>query len=235
MKVVEILLSETFDNYQKIILTHDLGFFREFRRMIGGRHSEWCFKKLQGNPKDGIDIEEKKSSIEKAEDYIGRHDLEEASACLRKAVEDTVKQYRELKEGVKIGSEEFVSLKNQLEKAKRSIRTRIPEHLFERVLKDLDPTLLSKLIAYTDDDIESDTDFDDDTKDMLKKKRQDMKNFLSSDGWRDFQDFKILDEILQMTERALNPAAHWGEPALYEPEVRKALTLINRLEERLRP
>lgn len=35
MKVVEILLSETFDNYQKIILTHDLGFFREFRRMIG--------------------------------------------------------------------------------------------------------------------------------------------------------------------------------------------------------
>jgi wobble nucleotide-excising tRNase len=32
MKVVEIFLSGTFDNYQKIILTHDYGFFREFAR-----------------------------------------------------------------------------------------------------------------------------------------------------------------------------------------------------------
>ena len=39
MKVVEILLSSTFDNYQKIILTHDLGFFREFCVNKGTNHS----------------------------------------------------------------------------------------------------------------------------------------------------------------------------------------------------
>jgi hypothetical protein len=62
-----------------------------------------------------------------------------------------------------------------------------------------------------------------------------MKEFLSSDGWKDFQDIEILDRILKMTERVLNPASHWGEPAIYTAEVRKALTLINRLEECLRP
>ena len=37
MQVVEILLSETFSDYQKIILTHEKGFFEEVRRMIGER------------------------------------------------------------------------------------------------------------------------------------------------------------------------------------------------------
>ena len=48
-EVVEILLSETFANYQKIILTHELGFFREFRRKLSAGHPEWCFLRLEGN------------------------------------------------------------------------------------------------------------------------------------------------------------------------------------------
>ena len=54
MKVVEILLSETFDNYQKIILTHDLGFFREFQRVIGGDIGNWCIRTLKGDANSGI-------------------------------------------------------------------------------------------------------------------------------------------------------------------------------------
>ena len=70
MKVVKILLSETFDNYQKIILTHDLGFFREFRRMIGDDVENRCLRSLIGNARDGIKAKENKSPIEKAQDYI---------------------------------------------------------------------------------------------------------------------------------------------------------------------
>jgi hypothetical protein len=46
----------------------------------------------------------------------------------------------------------------------------------------------------------------------------------------DKKSFKIEDERLEL----LNPASHWGEPALYEGEVKKALTLINRLERCIR-
>jgi len=47
MRVVDILLSEQFADYQKIIMTHDLGFFRELRRVIGNDHTDWCFRRLQ--------------------------------------------------------------------------------------------------------------------------------------------------------------------------------------------
>ena len=57
MKVVEILLSETFANYQKIILTHEFGFFREFRRKIGANHPGWCFLRLEGTPNSKIECE----------------------------------------------------------------------------------------------------------------------------------------------------------------------------------
>jgi len=235
MNIVEILLSDTFDHYQKIILTHDLGFFREFRRMIGSRHGEWCYKRLYGDAVKGIKQSEEKREIEKAEGYIKNHDLEEAAACLRKAAEDTAIQYRELKEGKRIGSEKFVSLTKQLEKARNVIKSRIPEHLFEQALRDVDPAMLAKLVSYTDDDIDADAVLDEGFKELLKEKRQSLKDFLSSDGWADFRDINILDRILKMTERVLNPASHWGEPALYEAEVQKALVLINRLEKCVRP
>ena len=235
MKIVEILLSDTFDHYQKIILTHDLGFFREFRRMIGIKHTDWCFKRFHGDAVTGIQQRDVKSEIEKAEAYIRNHDLEEAAVCLRKAAEETAVQYRKLKQGYRIGSEKFVSLPNHLEKAKKVIMARIPENLFEKVLNDLDPLLLSKLVAYSDDDIDGDASLDGITREQLKESRQAMKEFLSSNGWRDFRDLAVLDRILKMTERVLNPASHWGEPALYVAEVRKALTLINRLENCLVP
>lgn len=64
MKVVEILLTDSsLADYQKIVFTHDRGLFEEFRRMVGTMHSEWCFRMLQGNPKDGIDPKEEKTLL----------------------------------------------------------------------------------------------------------------------------------------------------------------------------
>ncbi len=63
MKVVEILLSETFADYQKIILTHELGFFREFRRKLGAGHSEWCYLRLEGTAADKIEPKTEKTDL----------------------------------------------------------------------------------------------------------------------------------------------------------------------------
>ena len=40
---------------------------------------------------------------------------------------------------------------------------------------------------------------------------------------------EIVDRVLKMTERVLNPAAHDAITPLYEDEVRNALRLIERL------
>jgi len=40
----------------------------------------------------------------------------------------------------------------------------------------------------------------------------------------------VLDKILTCTSRVLNPAAHGGDPPIYEKEVEEALELVKQLE-----
>jgi len=79
---MKVVLSDTFANYQKIILTHELAFFRELRRRIGSNHVEWLFVRLQGNAAQNIEVNNDKENIEKAEDYLNGHDIEEAAIVL---------------------------------------------------------------------------------------------------------------------------------------------------------
>src|SRR5205085_5229300 len=65
MKVVEILLSDTFANYQKIILTHELGFFEEIRRRIGFSSPDWGFYRMP-TPSTMVPC---KSEMEVAQEY----------------------------------------------------------------------------------------------------------------------------------------------------------------------
>lgn len=234
MKVVEILLSEQFANYQKIVLTHDLGFFREYHRMIGNDHTDWCFRKLQGDARAGIAVRNEKSPIEKAEDYLNNHDLEEAAACLRKAAEDSAQRFRRVALGKTIPPGEFHSLTENLRAARKKLREKIPVAVYESVLKGVPNEHRNKLVRLNDDDIEADATLDAETKGKLKSQRQRLSGFLRDSGWQHLETIEILDDILKMTDRLLNPAAHWGEPALYDAEVRKAVTLINRFERRIR-
>ena len=44
----------------------------------------------------------------------------------------------------------------------------------------------------------------------------------------------LIDDVLHMTERVLNPASHGNTTPLYEEEVRRAKRLIDRLEKVLK-
>jgi hypothetical protein len=53
---------------------------------------------------------------------------------------------------------------------------------------------------------------------------------MTKDAWKALEAIDVLDAVIQMKDRVLNPAAHWSETPLYDAEVKKALTLIARLE-----
>ncbi len=46
---------------------------------------------------------------------------------------------------------------------------------------------------------------------------------------------ETIDSVIRMKDRVLNPAAHWGAQPLYDAELRKALTLVRRLQKLLSP
>lgn len=233
MKVVDILLSDTFSNYQKIILTHELGFFREFRRRIGGNHADWQFVRLQGNAAQNIEARNEKNDLEKAEDYLNGHDIEEAAMFLRKAAEDTAKRYREWAEGKALPPGQFFSLTENLRAAKNKILEGIPTSMYERVLKSTPKDHRDLLISAYDTDLDGNAALQPADKGKLKSKRNDLRTVLKHDGWAKMEVVEVVDRVLEMTERVLNPASHGSATPLYEEEVRRAKKLIDRLEKAL--
>jgi len=118
MKVVDILLSNDFAEYQKIILTHDRGFFQEFRRVIGSSSPDWAFYEIR----DPSTIVTCKSELETAQDYLARGLISECGNQLRRHVEEILTSFLErakLKKGLDglVNREAFASLHTKLNEA----------------------------------------------------------------------------------------------------------------------
>ncbi len=230
MQVVDILLSDTFAGYQKIILSHELGFFREFRRRIGTRHAEWCFMRLDGTADQEINARNEKSDLEKAEGYLQGHDLEEAALFLRKAAEDIAKRFREWAEGKALPPGKFVSLTENLRAGRNKLIGSLPSTLYEKVLKGVAKGHIALLFSADDSDLDQNPALSPDDKNALKFKRHNLRRVLTDDVLAKLEAVETLDRVLEMTERVLNPAAHGAVMPLYDAEVQQAKRLIDRLE-----
>lgn len=229
MKVVSILLSDTFANYQKIILTHELGFFREFRRRIGSDHANWRFVRLQGNAAQNIEPKSEKGDLEKAEDYLNGHDIEEAAMFLRKAAEDTAKRYREWAEGTTLPPGQFFSLTENLRAARNKLLEDIPASLYKNLLKNTPAEHRELLLSPDDTDLDNNATLQPADRGKLKSKRRGLRNVLNHEGWQKMEAVEAVDRVLEMTERVLNPASHGNTTPLYEDEVRRAMQVIEQL------
>lgn len=228
MKVVEIILGPTFADYQKIILTHDSGFFEEFRRSIAGGHADWSFQRFsKPNAETGITLKEDKSAIEKAEDYLNGQSLDEAAINIRKAAEATVARFRT---GTVVATEDFVGLTKQLNSAKRKLLERIPFQLYEQVLKDLPQSIRQHLVPRTDVGLSDVAGITTEQKAEIVRLRLKLNDVVSNTHWQMMENAKVVEQVLETTARVLNPGSHGGETPLYESEVRQALELIQRLE-----
>lgn len=227
MKVVDIILSDTFAEHQKIILTHDMGFFNEFRRRIGTGHTAWSFQHFKNCPETGINLQEVKTQLQKAEEYLHGQNLDEAANCLRKAAEDTAKRFRD---SAVVPTKDFVSLTEHLRSARNKFLEKVPIQLYEQVLKKLPEKYRQYLVSETNVDLSQITGITSEEIINLVKLRKQMRNVVGNEHWQMMENAKTIDEVLATTERVLNPGSHGGETPLYEAEVRHALELVKKLE-----
>lgn len=236
MKVVDILLTDRgLASYQKIILTHDLGFFRECRRAIGTSHPDWSFVRLVGDPTTSITCRTEKSELQKAEGYLHGHSLDEAAVCLRKAAEDMAKRYREWATRTKLPPGEFFTLTENLRAARNKLLEKIPTQLYDRVLNGTPEAYREYLIPAGDEDVDALPGLDAAVRGKLKTSRRLLRSLLKDENWKAMENVKLIDQILNTTERVLNPGAHGTDAPLYEHEVQHALDLIRQLESAFAP
>jgi energy-coupling factor transporter ATP-binding protein EcfA2 len=233
MKVVEILLSETFANYQKIILTHDFGLFREFHRTLGASHPEWHCIRLEGISSGTISCHNEKTDTQKAEEYLHGHRLDEAALCLRKACEETAKRF--ISHNEVVPTKKFVGLADALRSARNRVLAGFPSDFYEKVVRNTPDQYRALLVASSDADLDAAPDLDPATRGRLKTNRNRLRRLLTEEQVERLRQIKLIDDILACTERVLNPSAHSGTPPLYEKEVADALALVQQLEATLVP
>lgn len=105
-KVIKMLLNVEnnpalafFDDYQKIILTHDKGFFNLLKRFTTA--TDWKYFELHRdeNGQESPMLNAHKGHLEKAQIFFNANDFESAAVYLRKEIEDILKRYELKKEG----------------------------------------------------------------------------------------------------------------------------------------
>lgn len=225
MKVVDIILGETFADYQKVILTHDIGFFKEFRRRIGGAHADWSFQRFVSSPRNGISLVTAKSELQKAEDYLHGQNLDEAATCLRKAADDTAARLREFCSGVKLPAGEFQSLTENLRAAKNKMLEKMPSNFYKLIIENTPTAILNQIVPMDNADLTGTPA----EVGIAQSKRNKLRNLLTNVEWQEFKNIRVIDQVLETTERVLNPGSHGGDAPLYEEEIRNALNLIQTL------
>jgi energy-coupling factor transporter ATP-binding protein EcfA2 len=246
MKVVEILLSETFANYQKIILTHDLGFFQEFKRTIGSRHETWLFQKLTGNAKDGPKTNDVKSPLEMAQHFLANDQIAECGNQLRKCVEANLTSFLEQakqKKGLDhlIDRDSFASLHQKLNEASSELSLGGYKEFAELLQAEF---TLDQLRALASPDEVDPNKFAAATKEEKKAKgaliaklyaarpnlHQSILDLLSDASRKRLAALKLVEEVKRIKDRILNPASHAGASPLFTKEAEDAIKVIQALE-----
>jgi energy-coupling factor transporter ATP-binding protein EcfA2 len=246
MKVIDILMSPTFKDYQKIILTHDRGLFEETRRAIGPLHSEWRF--VDYKQKSGAFRPELvKSKLEVAEDYLNDDALDLCGNQLRKHAEDALVEFiTKAKRGKSnkhlLDKGSFATLSSMIKEAQAIIEKQDSQDFTKLFRYAFSDDEMNGLLAPHGVNPDSIAAAQPSVKDAILKSmleaRADLSeavcNALSSSARKRHNALELLAEIDRIRDRVLNPASHAGVTPIYRKEAEDALNVLRALEPTLK-
>ncbi len=246
MKVVKIILGKDFAGYQKVILTHDIGFFQEIMRKIGTELPNWqCFK-FAGDQTNGRRLEIAKNELDQAKDYLANDQLSECGNKLRQHVEGTLTTFLEQARKGKaldqlVERKSFASLHHKLNEAssvlelgsyKKFASLLQASFTLEQLQNIVSPDEIdpNKIVASTKKEKEA----------IIGKLyaarpnlHQCILEVLSDASRKRLTAQNLLDEVKNIKDRILNPASHAGEAPLYTQEAKEAIKVIQALDSAL--
>lgn len=223
-----ILADEDFAEYQKIIMTHDRGFYEEIRRQIVTAQHQWVFGELSCVDGNAPEVREQQEKLAQAETLLREGRYEEAGLKLRKSVEETLRRFTNNYPD----SGEFKKLSDLLRQARSNL-----EHVAINNLgkllddPDLDETALQLAIPDSMADLTSNDDLSPEQKTRAYRNRTALRKLLASLHTERRVANSVLEQIAHVKDRILNPAAHAGTSPLYEGEMEDALDLVRQLKD----
>ena len=243
MKVVNIILGEDFADFQKIILTHDLGFFQEIRRRIGNDQYKWHFATIAGNSTEGRRLNSVKSDLDQAKDYLANDQLAECGNQLRKCVEANLTTFLEQakqKKGLDhlVERESFASLHQKINEASAEMALDSYHQFAELLHSKFSLDELNAIVSPDDVDVAKFNALPRVKKGAVIGKlyavrtdlQQSIITLLSDASRKRHNAIKLLREVRRIKDRILNPASHAGATPLYTKEAEDAIKVIEALD-----
>ncbi|KAB2859589.1 MAG: AAA family ATPase [Flavobacteriales bacterium] len=234
MQIIKMILNEDnnpelqfFDNFQKIILTHDKGFYELIKRHTSP--NQWKYFNLRKDESDNLSpiVSEDRTWIDKAQDYLAQGKIDECGFALRKETETLVSKYlKGLNEAAHNG--DFEPLNNQL--------NRIADQIIKQERLDFRKVFVDKSIPLDTikklaTDFESDDALDANQIGRLRGLRSELINYLIKQYETHENKDRVIADIKDILKRVMNPASHAGLTTLYEGELETAIEEVKKLNQ----
>lgn len=207
-----------FDTFQKIILTHDKGFFDLIRRHTDDE--EWVYYKFTKDEttNEAPRVRPDLTHMQKAQKYFDDDELEVCGNELRKEAEDIFANH--LDPEMKKVKNEFETLSKKIEKAYNNL-LHTKQQKFEDIFSKNGLEL--EKIKKIDEDIDADTTLTPEEKRALKTLRQNLHDFLYDVIENRDTKEKHIKEIKEILDRVLNAASHHSDNPLHRQELKDAI------------
>lgn len=226
MIITKIILEDTeLQDFQKIILTHDKGFFDILKSKTDSSEWEYLeFHKDEKNINSKPQVKINKTELDKAKELFEQNEFDACANYLRKEAEKILKHYlnRELKN-------EFETLSNLIGQVKNKIESERLAKFNKLFTKGTLP--LEKL----KEDLDVDTTLTPEIKGQLKTVRNYLVNFLIQQSEQEIKISKMLDELQSIKDRILNPGSHGNVMPFYSQELQETIKMIEELHKLLTP
>lgn len=233
MEVIKIILNyqnkrslKFFDSFQKIILTHDKGFYNILKNYTND--NQWEYYKLtkDENSNEAPKLTPDITHIERASRFLADGEYDAVGNALRKAVENIIKKY--LNQGLNSENEEFTELSKML-KAAYEKYTLNERRAFNKVFVDKDIPLAT--IKKLETDFENDNTLTEDEKQKLRILKRELYRYLYKQYEVIEEKDKLFDELRVILDRIMNPSSHASGEAMYESELANAITKVHQLKQ----
>lgn len=236
MPIVKMILNQDndpdlhfFDEFQKIILTHDRGFYELIKRHTSPHHWEYYNFHAREDENSPPTITRDRTPLEKAQAFLADGEYDACGNELRKETEATLDKYlKGLNSAAENGKFEFLTskLNNALKQITETSR-RDFDKLF--VKKTLPVDLIKKLQTnFTEDDSLTANE-----KGRLTGLKNELIAYLIKQYELKDNKTKLIEDTQDILKRIMNPASHSSLVPLYESELKDAIKSVKALKKHL--
>lgn len=214
-----------FDSFQKIILTHDKGFFDLIRRHTND--DDWVYYKFTKDETSNTAPKVKKelTHLQKAQKYFDDDEFESCGNELRKEAEAIFSNY--LDPEMKKVKNEFEALSKKIDKAYNNL-LHTKQQRFQNIFSE--NRLGIDKIRKIDTDIDADTNLSPEEKTAIKQLRKNLYEFLFDIiQSRDTKE-KHIKGTKEILDRVLNGATHHTDNPLHSIELKDAIVHMRELK-----